>query len=192
MPEQAEEGDIEAIFARLKEEVRGRSAPAAGEAPPGRPLESRSRAERAWAITADRPFEHRPGRRGVVQAWLVVPVKRAVRRLMRWYVEPVAADQRSYNLAMLNLVDELAGRYEADVQRIERRPDLANARPRRGSEPPNRPRDRDEVPVVRDPPPEQGRLARPPIPPGVRARRSGVRTVRTGAARPRHRSGDSP
>ncbi|MFL5972365.1 MAG: hypothetical protein ACJ750_08285 [Gaiellaceae bacterium] len=136
MPEQAEEGDIEAIFARLKEEVRGRSAPAAGEAPPGRPLESRSRAERAWAVTADRPFEHRPGRRGLVQAWLVVPVKRAVRKLMRWYVEPVAADQRSYNLAMLNLVDELAGRYEADVQRLERRlADLEERLARIGDDP---------------------------------------------------------
>jgi hypothetical protein len=121
MPEQAEEGEIEAIFARLKEEVRGRSAPADGEARSDRPLESRPRAERAWAITTERPFERRPGRRGLVQAWLVVPVKRAARKLMRWYVEPVAADQRSYNLAMLNLVDELAARYEADVQRLEHR-----------------------------------------------------------------------
>jgi hypothetical protein len=120
MPEQAE-GEIEAIFARLKEEVRGRSAPADGEAMSGRPLESRSRAERAWAVTTERPFEHRPGRRGLVQSWLVVPVKRALRKVMRWYVEPVAADQRSYNLAILNLVDELAARYEADVQRLERR-----------------------------------------------------------------------
>jgi hypothetical protein len=63
-------------------------------------------------------------------------VKRAVRKLMRWYVEPVAADQRSYNLAMLNLVDELAGRYEADVQRIERRlADLEERLARIGDDP---------------------------------------------------------
>ena len=29
------------------------------------------------------------------------------RKFMRWYVEPVAAQQRSFNLAVLGLVDEL-------------------------------------------------------------------------------------
>ena len=33
-----------------------------------------------------------------------------------------------------------------------------------------RARDRHEVPLLRDPPPEQGRLARPPVPPGLRLR----------------------
>jgi hypothetical protein len=119
MPDAAED-QIEAIFARLKEEVRGRAAPVEGRQL-SQPLESRSRAERAWAVTAERPFEHRPGRRGVVQGWVVVPAKRGVRKLMRWYVEPVVADQRSFNLAILNLVDELAERYAADVDRLERR-----------------------------------------------------------------------
>jgi hypothetical protein len=40
---------------------------------------------------------------------------------MRWYVEPVAAHQRTFNLAILALVDELAARTEADVNRLERR-----------------------------------------------------------------------
>ena len=40
---------------------------------------------------------------------------------MRWYVEPVAAHQRTFNLAILTLVDELAERTEADVSRLERR-----------------------------------------------------------------------
>jgi hypothetical protein len=56
-----------------------------------------------------------------VQAYLFAPVKRMLRKLMRWYVEPVAADQRSFNLAMLNLVDELAERVEADLKQLERR-----------------------------------------------------------------------
>jgi hypothetical protein len=40
---------------------------------------------------------------------------------MRWYVEPVAAHQRTFNLAMLTLVDELAARTDADVARLEQR-----------------------------------------------------------------------
>jgi hypothetical protein len=40
---------------------------------------------------------------------------------MRWYVEPVAAHQRTFNLSVLNLVDELTERTAADVARLERR-----------------------------------------------------------------------
>ena len=32
---------------------------------------------------------------------LIAPVKRVLRKLMRWYVEPVAAHQRTFNIAML-------------------------------------------------------------------------------------------
>ena len=42
----------------------------------------------------------------------------------------------------------------------------------------DRPRDRDEVPVVRGPPSEQGRLAPAPVPAGVRARPHRARPVR--------------
>lgn len=48
-------------------------------------------------------------------------MKRALRKLMRWYVEPLAAEQRSFNRAILTLVDELAERAHADVSRLERR-----------------------------------------------------------------------
>jgi hypothetical protein len=36
---------------------------------------------------------------------------------MRWYVEPVATDQRAFNAVALQLVDELADR----VRELERR-----------------------------------------------------------------------
>jgi hypothetical protein len=118
------DAEIAAVFARLKDEVRSRSA-SEGEdrTDPERraPLPARSRAERAWAVTAERPFEHRPTRGGRVRGYLLVPVKRVLRKLMRWYVEPVAAHQRTFNLAVLNLVDELAERTAADVGRLERR-----------------------------------------------------------------------
>jgi hypothetical protein len=118
------EGEIAEIFARLKEEVRswpavegGRSTGSSGRTE----LPARSRAERAWAVTAERPFEHRPTRGGRVRGYLFVPVKRVLRKLMRWYVEPVAAHQRTFNLSVLNLVDELAERTEAEIGRLERR-----------------------------------------------------------------------
>ena len=34
-------------------------------------------------------------------------VKAVLRKLMRWYVEPLAYDQRSFNAAVLRLVDDL-------------------------------------------------------------------------------------
>jgi hypothetical protein len=118
------EGEIAEIFARLKDEVRSRPA-VEGErstSSSGRTeLPARSRAERSWAVTAERPFEHRPTRGGRVREYLFVPVKRVLRKLMRWYVEPVAAHQRTFNLSVLNLVDELTERTAADVARLERR-----------------------------------------------------------------------
>jgi hypothetical protein len=83
------------------------------------PLAGRSRTEQTWAVTAERTLEHAPNRR--LRGYLYAPAKRVSRKLMRWYVEPVAAQQRSFNLAVLALVDELADRAEADVARLERR-----------------------------------------------------------------------
>jgi hypothetical protein len=121
MPDEAER-EIAAIFERLRAEVRRQPAPSTDRERPARhTLAARSQAERVWAVTAERPFEQPPTRRGAVQSYLFVPVKRLLRKLMRWYVEPVAAHQRSYNLAILNLVDELDERIEADVNRLERR-----------------------------------------------------------------------
>jgi hypothetical protein len=124
MPDDAPgtDDEIAAIFARLKEEVRRHPAPGGDSTrQPSRTLAARSQAERAWAVTAERPFERSPTRRTAVQSYAIVPVKRLLRKLMRWYVEPVAANQRSFNLAVLNLVDELAERIESDVSRLEHR-----------------------------------------------------------------------
>ncbi len=115
------EGAIGAIFARLKDEIRRGSAGGNGPMFSSRPLAGRPQVERAWAVTAERPFEQPPTRRGRVQSYVFVPVKRLLRKLMRWYVEPVAAQQRSFNLAIFNLVDELAERFDADMTRLERR-----------------------------------------------------------------------
>jgi hypothetical protein len=116
------EAEIAAIFARLKDEIRIR--PAEVSAPShsaGRSLAARAQAERAWSVTAERPFEHPPTRGGHARTFVVTPIKRVLRKLMRWYVEPLAAQQRSFNLVMLRLVDELADRTDEDVRRLERR-----------------------------------------------------------------------
>jgi hypothetical protein len=109
------EAEIAAIVARLRDEV-GRGPDAANRPPPAN-LAARAQADRTWAVSAERPIERPPNRRGRMQTFLVAPVKRLLRKLMRWYVEPLAAQQRSFNLNVLNLVDELAERVEA----LERR-----------------------------------------------------------------------
>jgi hypothetical protein len=116
------EAEIAAIFTRLKDEIRIR--PTEVGTPwhsTGRTLAASAQAERAWAVTAEQPFEHPPTRGGRVRTFVVVPIKRVLRKLMRWYVEPLAAQQRSFNLAILRLVDELAERTDEDVRRLERR-----------------------------------------------------------------------
>jgi hypothetical protein len=114
--------EIGAIFARLKEELRGGSARLEENRGGERfALPSRAQAERTWAVSAERPFEQAPGRRGLVQAYAFVPAKRVLRKLMRWYVEPAAAHQRSFNLAILTVVDELAERVDDELRRLEER-----------------------------------------------------------------------
>jgi SAM-dependent methyltransferase len=113
-----EEVDVAALFARLKEEVRHA---------PGLDVSNgfnrglvrtrlRSVAERWWPVTAERPLERRPGVRGAV----LYPVKKVLRRLMRFYVEPFAADQRAYNDAALKLVDELFEEVDLAYGRLDR------------------------------------------------------------------------
>ncbi len=75
----------------------------------------RAEAERARAVTAERPLRRRPGVRGA----LALPVKRLLRPFLRWYVEPLAAEQRAFNDAVLRLVDELSRRGDEAAARLE-------------------------------------------------------------------------
>ena len=104
----ADEVDVDALFASLREEIRrsGADPGAAGEAGEDDRHAARAEAERLWPVSADRPLRLRPGFRG----GLGTPVKAVIRKLMRWYVEPLAYDQRSFNAAALRLVDDLEAR----------------------------------------------------------------------------------
>lgn len=90
---------MDALFARLQEEVRwggNRDGLVAW----------RGQAERTWSVSAERPIVRRPGLRGLI----AFGVKKALRPFLRWYVEPLAAEQRAYNDALLKLVDDLSER----------------------------------------------------------------------------------
>jgi hypothetical protein len=97
--------DVDALFSRLKEEVRA-SAPQRTTATPEQVQSARDQAERLWPVSAERRIVGRAG-----------PVKLVLRRLMRWYVEPAFAEQRAFNDAVLKLVDDLDDR----ISRLERK-----------------------------------------------------------------------
>jgi hypothetical protein len=107
------ETEIAALFAQLKEEVRrsGAAPGIHGDGGEEERLAARAEAERLWPVSADRPLQLRPGFRGK----LGNPVKAVLRKLMRWYVEPLAYDQRSFNAAALRLIDDLEARI-ADLE----------------------------------------------------------------------------
>ena len=99
------EVDVGALYARLRQEVARSGAAPAADAGTGASERHalRDEAERLWPVSADRNLRLRPGVRGGVGT----PVKAVLRKLMRWYVEPLAYDQRSFNAAVLRLVDDL-------------------------------------------------------------------------------------
>ena len=123
----AEAVDVEALFAALREEVRRSGAdPGASAGSPTDRAAARAEAERLWPVSADRALRLRPGVRG----GLGTPVKAVLRKLMRWYVEPLAYDQRSFNAAVLRLLDDQEERIrqlEAEVAAMRGSPGPARA-----------------------------------------------------------------
>jgi hypothetical protein len=98
----ADEVDVVALFEALREEVRRSGVDPGGTGGVSDWHAARAEAERLWPVSADRSLRLRPGLRGA----LGIPVKWVLRKLLRWYVEPVAYDQRSFNAAVLRLVDD--------------------------------------------------------------------------------------
>jgi SAM-dependent methyltransferase len=100
--------DVADLFERLRDELR-RGAGSGGSAG-SEYAATRALAERFWPVTAER--EAGGGPKGLV--------KRILRKLMRWYVEPLAADQRIYNSSLLKLVDALSERADVAAASNER------------------------------------------------------------------------
>ena len=55
------------------------------------------------------------------------PVKAVLRKAMRWYVEPLAYDQRSFNAAALRLIDDL----QAQIDELEQTARIRAGKPGR-------------------------------------------------------------
>ena|ERR1700694_4617668 len=116
------EAEVAAVLASLRAEVEGRGPVGAGQyAAPRIPLGARSEAERYWGVTAERAYLYKPGLWGRIRGLALLPIKFPMRRLMRWYVEPLAYDQRSFNRAILRTVDELSERLDQHVAEVEER-----------------------------------------------------------------------
>ena len=97
----SEEIDVAALFERLREELRRGAVD--GDTRGADFASTRALAERFWPVTAEREAGSGPK----------ALVKRFLRKLMRWYVEPLAADQRVFNDSLLKLVDALSERSDA-------------------------------------------------------------------------------
>ena len=96
--------DVDALFARLQQEVRrGYPAGDPGKRDTRARVVWRAQAERTWPVSAERPIVRRRGVRGAV----AYTVKRILRPFLRWYVEPLAAEQRAFNDAALKILDDL-------------------------------------------------------------------------------------
>jgi O-antigen chain-terminating methyltransferase len=113
--------EVAAIVERLREEVArpGMLAVANGDSRRAARLAARAQAERFWLVSAERPLERRPGLKGAV----LHPIKAVLRKLMRFYVEPLAAEQRAFNDASLKLADatsEELDRAETSRTEVER------------------------------------------------------------------------
>jgi hypothetical protein len=105
----APEENLVALFGRLKDEIRHAHGANVSDASDRGFVRSRLRplAEKSWIVRFARPLERRPGVRGTV----LYPVKLCLGRLIRWYVEPFAGDQRTFNDAILKLETSCSRRW---------------------------------------------------------------------------------
>src|SRR5919108_4576421 len=114
------DSEVAAIFERLREELLAAPPAQDGDDAHRRWVAAREDAERRWWVSAERPYAHGPGLGGRARGLLVLPLKAVMKRLMRWYVQPLAADQREFNAAALRLLDQLHDRVEQELEGLYR------------------------------------------------------------------------
>jgi O-antigen chain-terminating methyltransferase len=117
----AQEAELDAIVTRLRDEVERWDEDLPQDARIDVFDRRRREAEALWAVSATRPFLSRPGSWGRARGLALKPAKWFLAKCMRWYVEPLAADQRRFNAAALRLADALAQRQELATAAVERR-----------------------------------------------------------------------
>ena len=127
------ESDVDALMARLYAEVDASLRPS--ELGSARPAWQAARIEagRHADVSADRPFHRRPGPFGRLRSAVTAAPKSVIRKLLRWYVEPLAAEQRAFNIAVLRLADDIAAWTAAmhEAERARREQDNARRRDER-------------------------------------------------------------
>ena len=120
----AQEAEYETIVARLRDEADRGEGDTGGHQGVDRYEVRRRQAEQLWAVSAERPFLHRPGPYGRLRGLALTPLKGVLRKAMRWYVEPLAVDQRRFNAAALKLLDsvwERGDRQQAELEALRPR-----------------------------------------------------------------------
>ena len=120
----AQEAEYETIVARLRDEADRGEGDTGGHQGVDRYEVRRRQAEQLWAVSAERPFLHRPGPYGRLRGLALTPLKGVLRKAMRWYVEPLAVDQRRFNAAVLKLLDsvwERGDRQQAELEALRPR-----------------------------------------------------------------------
>jgi 2-polyprenyl-3-methyl-5-hydroxy-6-metoxy-1,4-benzoquinol methylase len=114
-----QESDFAAVLARLEIEVERSEGGEKSERDGDLVALRRREAGDLWAVAPERPFLYRPGTLGRLRGLALVPLKVVLRKLMRWYVGPFAADQRRFNAALLRLADALSERDDANRAALE-------------------------------------------------------------------------
>ena len=115
------DAEIEALAARLRAELEVTADVEESGRASWEP--ARIEAGRLAAVSGDRPFFRRPGVLGRARSAASVPAKLVVRKLVRWYVEPIAAEQRAFNGAALRLVDDVTAWTAVGMDAIRREHD---------------------------------------------------------------------
>jgi SAM-dependent methyltransferase len=119
----AQEAELDAIVTRLRDEVERWDEDVPEDVPIDTFDRRRREAEALWAVSPTRPFMSRPGPWGRARGLALKPAKWFLAKCMRWYVEPLSADQRRFNAAALRLADALAQRDELGQAAVEKRVD---------------------------------------------------------------------
>ncbi|MFN2470672.1 MAG: class I SAM-dependent methyltransferase [Gaiellaceae bacterium] len=105
-PLPVDDAEIAALLDRLRAEVEETQNGGSIAAPSWE--RARVEAGRLAPVSGDRPFFRRSGVLGRARMAVIAPVKILIRKLVRWYVEPIAAEQRAFNGAVLQLIDDVA------------------------------------------------------------------------------------
>ena len=125
MTEMLDEADVDALVTRLRAEL-DLTAQGSTDRPLWEP--ARIEAGRLAPVSGDRAFHRRPGGLGSLRYYATSGPKIVMRKLMRWYVEPIAAEQRAFNGAVLRLVDDVAAWTASGLHAATERSDALSER----------------------------------------------------------------